>query len=1117
VVKKLGKYELIEEVGRGAMGQVYKAYDPLIGRHVALKTITNSLVGDPDLLERFYREARAAGTLQHPNIVTVYELVREGGTPFIAMEFLEGEALEKIVRRRADLSIAEKVGLIVPVCRALEYAHKRGFVHRDIKPGNVMVTKDGNVKVVDFGIARFGDSSKTETNLLIGTPGYMSPQQIKGEKADERADIWALGVSFYELLCHRRPFEAENQATLMFKIIDAQTPPAPMSELLPGCPPAVEAIVMKLLRKDIEQRFQTMEEVLIEIEPVWKHLQEESVAGLIQDAEKLIEAQDFSRARDLLRKCLGIDGRNERAKVLVEQINEEMKQNRVLFQVRALLARAQELLESKCYPEAEAEAEAALRIDPTSVQVRELLAEVNRLSEKNRLAQQGLQTAKKRVAEGELTRAALEVEKVLQMEADNPQARALQRQIQDLADRREERRQAEDTLQRARKFWAELRFDECIALLTTAGERFPGDSEIEKLLETVKHDQTEQDKQQKLVQVRGLLAQQRADDALGIIECLVAVHPNDQAVQTAYRLVLRESENLRQKERFQRETAELRKLMDEGKFSEAASRGEKLLQEFPQEAELTELVSYAREESARFQRRQSLEEALADIREKTRAEQYRDAVIAAEIALARFPHDPGLKAARQEAVTQQQEKEKRELFQRRIEEIRGNINRGQYTDAVDLARQTLSTLGRNDQVTQLLLSGEMELAEKRRQQGKHQRELTEATQSLSPLRGTQAVARIVWDGLERLRHRGPKLGAEAAPDATLNAEKSPEAQQGPPTNADPAQDYVFQQGAGPTQTASPSTGANALPSLSPIAMISGRRNPEIAAEDVARMTDFHPEQPIGIVSAVPNVYVDACRRFSCQIWRQASGTANDQPILCGVFVSVIVFGLGTYFLTPARPLKKAQVNVHSVDTKNEIELFNRAQQLEQQKQWPEAQAAYENLARREGTLTGQGREGSERLRELLYQENSLLGQAKAQLSVDKFSAAKGLSERVAALHGDREQEAIDTLQKIVVAESAAADRKRKVSKEPVMRQALTINEQPAAQKQLGQTEAENCQLLSTNIPIYLDRADSDRARGNYIDAERLYGDVLACDSKNERANTGLDKSRQAKALPNRHN
>ena len=121
------------------------------------------------------------------------------------------------------MSIAEKVGLIVPVCRALDYAHKRGFVHRDIKPGNVMVTKDGNVKVVDFGIAQFGDSSKTETNMLIGTLSYMSPQQMKGEKADERADIWALGVSFYEPLCYRRPFEAQNQATLMLNIVDALT------------------------------------------------------------------------------------------------------------------------------------------------------------------------------------------------------------------------------------------------------------------------------------------------------------------------------------------------------------------------------------------------------------------------------------------------------------------------------------------------------------------------------------------------------------------------------------------------------------------------------------------------------------------------------------------------------------------------------------------------------------------------------------------------------------------------------------------------------------------------------------------------------------------------------
>jgi serine/threonine protein kinase len=218
MLKKMGKYELIEQVGRGAMGEVYKAQDPFIGRLVALKTITGALTGRPDLLERFYQEARSAGTLQHPNIVTVYELGKEGETPFIAMEFIEGESLESMIERRPVLTLTQKVSYIIPVCRALDYAHKRGVVHRDIKPGNVMITKEGGVKVVDFGIARLMDSSHTQTNTIIGTLGYMSPQQIRGERADERSDIWACGVMLYELLTFQRPFDGANQTALMLNI-----------------------------------------------------------------------------------------------------------------------------------------------------------------------------------------------------------------------------------------------------------------------------------------------------------------------------------------------------------------------------------------------------------------------------------------------------------------------------------------------------------------------------------------------------------------------------------------------------------------------------------------------------------------------------------------------------------------------------------------------------------------------------------------------------------------------------------------------------------------------------------------------------------------------------------
>src|SRR5437016_12874621 len=169
--QQIGRYEILQEIGRGAMGVVFKGRDPLIGRAVAVKTITSGVAESADLLERLYREARAAGGLQHPNIVTIYEMAESGGAPFIAMEYLEGESLEKLIARKPALSLGTKVGYVVQTCRALEYAHRRGVIHRDVKPANIVVTRDGIVKVVDFGIARIADTSKTQTGALLGTKG----------------------------------------------------------------------------------------------------------------------------------------------------------------------------------------------------------------------------------------------------------------------------------------------------------------------------------------------------------------------------------------------------------------------------------------------------------------------------------------------------------------------------------------------------------------------------------------------------------------------------------------------------------------------------------------------------------------------------------------------------------------------------------------------------------------------------------------------------------------------------------------------------------------------------------------------------------------------------------
>src|SRR5271165_1030797 len=306
------------------MGEVYKARDPFIGRLVALKTITGGLLGRPDLLERFYQEARSSGTLQHPNIVTIYELGEERDVPFIAMEFLEGESLDKLIEHRPTLPLSQKMGYIVSVCRALEYAHKGRIIHRDIKPGNVMLTKEGVVKVVDFGIARAMDDSNTQTNMLIGTLGYMSPQQIRGQRADERSDIWALGILFYELLCYERPFTGDNHAALMMNVVDENVEVPSVRDRVPNCPAELDSFIGKMLRKDAEQRFQSMEEVLFDLEPLWRKLQDERVSELVVDSEQRINSQDLTGAQDLLRKALQINSSNTRAKSLLEKINQEL-------------------------------------------------------------------------------------------------------------------------------------------------------------------------------------------------------------------------------------------------------------------------------------------------------------------------------------------------------------------------------------------------------------------------------------------------------------------------------------------------------------------------------------------------------------------------------------------------------------------------------------------------------------------------------------------------------------------------------------------------------------------------------------------------------------------------
>src|SRR5262245_48891367 len=210
-VTRIGRYEIQAELGQGAMGVVYRAHDPQLGRTVALKTLRRDLGLPPeqyaDLKRRFYQEATAAGRLNHPNLVAVHDVVELDGIPYMVMEYVEGQTLARLIKAEGPLSPERAVSLIVQVCRALQYAHVRGVVHRDIKPGNILVDESGQAKVSDFGIARISGSDVTHTGALLGTPAYMSPEQLDGRVVDGRSDLFSLTVALYEAVTGINPFK----------------------------------------------------------------------------------------------------------------------------------------------------------------------------------------------------------------------------------------------------------------------------------------------------------------------------------------------------------------------------------------------------------------------------------------------------------------------------------------------------------------------------------------------------------------------------------------------------------------------------------------------------------------------------------------------------------------------------------------------------------------------------------------------------------------------------------------------------------------------------------------------------------------------------------------------
>jgi tetratricopeptide (TPR) repeat protein len=428
-VQTIGKYEVDKVLGRGGMGTVYRARDPIIHRTVALKTMSPGLAETPELKARFLREAQAAGGLRHRNIVTVYDLGEDGGQPFIAMELVEGEDLEKIIQDRAPLSVEWKIDVLRQVCEGLAYAHRAGIIHRDVKPANIRVTPDGEVKIMDFGIAHLQSSTMTKGGTVLGTVHYMAPEQVEELKVDHRADIFSVGAIAYELLAYRRPFDGDSLTSVMLHIVRT----TPDMSVLPASvySPGLEGIVARALAKVPADRYQDLEEMRDDLERLVRETAErvrqradKERAELLPAIAQARAAGQLQKALTLSRRLLEVDPEDESARAQRAEVEEAIRDQEVAQLSGMALGYAADgdlELAGKI-------ASKVARLAPESERYRELMAYL-REEEERRSADAIVGSAQEHIVLGNLDEALAAAEEVL---ASHP-GHALAQQIRDRA------------------------------------------------------------------------------------------------------------------------------------------------------------------------------------------------------------------------------------------------------------------------------------------------------------------------------------------------------------------------------------------------------------------------------------------------------------------------------------------------------------------------------------------------------------------------------------------------------------------------------------------------------------------------------------------------------------
>jgi len=683
VPKKIGRYDVIDMIGKGGMGVVYRAQDPFLDRFVAIKIMTINYADYPDLIQRFYREAKATAFLQHPNIVTVYELGEHEGNPYFAMEYLEGASLDVLLRSGEQITLLQKVEIIVQTCQGLAYAHQRGIIHRDVKPGNIMVLKDGTVKIVDFGIARIGDTNFTRSGQFMGSVSYMSPEQLNEKvQIDQRTDVYSTGVVLYQLFTKTVPFEAESTAATLLKILNE--PPPPFSKRLPDYVPEIEAITMKALAKDRDQRYSSADDLAFELAHVRDRFRSEMVSSRMQKAELLLQHSNLNEASNELIEVLKLDKQNTKAASLLRTLRKQIEREQSAERARQLRGQAEAALQRKEFDPALAYLEQAIGLDTTNVDLQQLRNKVYTAKAEFERLRQLRKQADEALALRKWDEALALLDQLAAIDDTSPELIELRNSIRrSRTQRAEALRRAEQARRAGDLTEAKLALEEALAL-------DPADSTAKALNAIVSKEIAERAKRKKLEE---LCLAARKQISLGqftaALDLLSEAKSIDASVPEIQELIDRATSARQfEKKRHALEQAcnEIEELLNRDQYLAAFTRADEALRVFPQDQGLLALRSFAQEQHAAESRRLHIESQLASASNFLDSGQLLQAQMVLNNALKSHADDTRLRSLLKTVTDAIEEQEAQRIKdERKANEKRRYVN-DQLSAAADLQR-----------------------------------------------------------------------------------------------------------------------------------------------------------------------------------------------------------------------------------------------------------------------------------------------------------------------------------------------------------------------------------------------------------------------------------------------